>query len=35
VVLKASYARKLGDEATTSGPDEDGRAWFHISKQFR
>jgi hemolysin activation/secretion protein len=34
LVLKASYARKLGDAATTSGPDRDGRAWFHISKLF-
>jgi hemolysin activation/secretion protein len=34
LALKASYARKLGDAVTTSGPDRDGRAWFHISKLF-
>jgi hemolysin activation/secretion protein len=31
---KASYARKLGDQAATSAPDEDGRAWFQLSKLF-
>jgi len=35
LVLKASYARKLGDEEATSAPDQDGRAWFHVSKVFR
>jgi hemolysin activation/secretion protein len=35
LVLKASYARKLGDEKATSAPDRDGRAWFHVSKLFR
>ncbi|HEX8568751.1 MAG TPA: ShlB/FhaC/HecB family hemolysin secretion/activation protein [Caulobacteraceae bacterium] len=35
LTLKASYARKLGDAQATSAPDEDGRAWFHISKSFR
>ena len=35
LTFKASYARKLGDADATSGPDEDGRAWFHISKSFR
>jgi len=34
LILKASYARKLGEAATTSGPDKDGRASFHISKLF-
>ena len=34
LVLQASYARKLGDAVTTSGPDKAGRAWFHISKLF-
>jgi hemolysin activation/secretion protein len=31
---KVSYARKLGNAATTSGPDRDGRFWFQISKLF-
>jgi hemolysin activation/secretion protein len=35
LILKASYARKLGDAEATSGPDEAGRAWFHLSKAFR
>jgi hemolysin activation/secretion protein len=34
LILKASYARKLGDAEATSGPDKDGRAWFHVSKLF-
>lgn len=34
LIFKASYARKLGDAVATSGPDRDGRAWFHISKLF-
>jgi len=32
--ISASYARKLGDEPTTSGPDADGRAWIQITKLF-
>ncbi|MDB5472018.1 MAG: Polypeptide-transport-associated domain protein ShlB-type [Caulobacter sp.] len=32
--VSASYARKLGDDPTTSGPDADGRAWFQITKLF-
>ncbi|RYF91239.1 MAG: ShlB/FhaC/HecB family hemolysin secretion/activation protein [Caulobacteraceae bacterium] len=32
--VSASYARKLGDEPATSGPDRDGRVWFQIVKQF-
>ncbi|WGM40305.1 hypothetical protein [Caulobacter sp. NIBR1757] len=34
LIVSVSYARKLGDAATTSGPDADGRAWFQITKQF-
>jgi hemolysin activation/secretion protein len=34
LVLKASYARKLGDAEVTSGPDRAGRAWFQLSKLF-
>ncbi len=34
LTLKASYARKLGNAETTSGPDKSGRAWLHISKLF-
>jgi hemolysin activation/secretion protein len=35
LIFKASYARKLGNADATSGPDEDGRAWLHLSKSFR
>ena len=35
LIFKASYARKLTDAEATSGPDEDGRAWFHISRSIR
>lgn len=31
---QVSYARRIGDEAVTSGPDKAGRAWFQITKQF-
>ena len=34
LIVKASYARKLGDEVATSAPDEDGRAWFQVVKLF-
>lgn len=34
IFISASYARKLGDEPTTSGPDADGRVWFQIVKLF-
>lgn len=34
VVIKATYARKLGDADATSAPDKSGRAWFQISKTF-
>jgi hemolysin activation/secretion protein len=33
-LARLSYARKLGDEAATSGPDKPGRFWFQISKLF-
>lgn len=32
--VKATYARKLGDERATSAPDEDGRFWFQVVKLF-
>jgi hemolysin activation/secretion protein len=34
IFVKASYARKLGDAAATSGPDKNGRFWFQVSKLF-
>lgn len=34
VHARVSYARKLGDEAATSGPDRSGRVWFQVSKLF-
>jgi hemolysin activation/secretion protein len=34
ILISASYARKLGDAAVTSGPDRSGRAWFQIVKLF-
>ncbi|WP_442680880.1 ShlB/FhaC/HecB family hemolysin secretion/activation protein [Sphingomonas sp. ASY06-1R] len=34
LALRASYARRLGNEAVTSGPDRSGRFWFQISKLF-
>lgn len=33
-LVKASYARKLGDADATSAPDRSGRAWFQIVKLF-
>jgi hemolysin activation/secretion protein len=33
-LLKATYARKLGNADATSAPDKSGRAWFQISKTF-
>lgn len=33
-LLKATYARKLGDQEVTSQRDRDGRFWFQIAKQF-
>lgn len=32
--VRATYARRLGDQAVTSGPDDSGRAWFQIVKLF-
>lgn len=32
--VRASYARRLGDQVVTSGPDDSGRAWFQIVKLF-
>lgn len=34
LVLRASYATRLGDELVTSQPDRAGRAWFQIVKLF-
>jgi hemolysin activation/secretion protein len=33
-VARVAYARKLGNEAATSGPDKPGRFWFQVSKLF-
>lgn len=32
--VSVTYARRLGDQMATSGPDESGRAWFQIVKLF-
>ena len=34
LIIRASYARRLNDQISTSGPDETGRAWFQIVKLF-
>lgn len=34
VLVKATYARKLGSADATSAPDKSGRAWVQISKTF-
>ena len=34
LVVKASYATKLGNERATSAPDRSGRVWVQISKFF-
>ncbi|UZK65885.1 ShlB/FhaC/HecB family hemolysin secretion/activation protein [Sphingomonas sp. M1-B02] len=34
LLLKASYAHRLGDQRVTSGPDRSGRFWFQIVKIF-
>ncbi len=34
VVLRATYARKLGSADATAAPDRSGRAWFQIAKSF-
>jgi hemolysin activation/secretion protein len=33
-VARLSHARKLGDQAVTSGPDKPGRFWFQVSRLF-
>jgi hemolysin activation/secretion protein len=33
-MVKASYARKLGDQVATSAPDRSGRVWIQVSKFF-
>jgi len=33
-VVRGSFARKLSDANSTSQPDKNGRAWFHIAKVF-
>ena len=33
-VARVAYARKLGSQAATSGPDKPGRFWFQVSKLF-
>ncbi|MEG8026623.1 ShlB/FhaC/HecB family hemolysin secretion/activation protein [Sphingomonas aerolata] len=34
IVLRATYARKLGSADATAAPDRSGRAWFQIAKSF-
>lgn len=34
LTIRASYARRFNDQPSTSGPDEQGRAWFQIVKLF-
>ena len=34
LIVRVSYARRLGDQMSTSGPDERGRAWFQIVQLF-
>jgi hemolysin activation/secretion protein len=34
ITVSATYAHRLGDQRTTSGPDRRGRVWFQIAKQF-
>ena len=34
ILVSATYAAKLGNQAATSGPDHGGRAWFQIVKLF-
>jgi hemolysin activation/secretion protein len=34
LIVKASYARKLGTGPATSAPDRDGRFWFQVVKLF-
>jgi len=35
LVIKASYAFRLGDQRATSAPDRSGRVWIQLSKFFR
>lgn len=34
ITASATYAHRLGDQKTTSGPDRAGRVWIQITKQF-
>jgi len=34
LTIRATYATKIDDQEATSAPDEDGRAWFQITKLF-
>ena len=34
LIVRASYAHRFNDQASTSGPDHGGRAWFQIVKLF-
>lgn len=34
LLVRVTYARRLGDQIATSGPDDSGRAWFQIVKLF-
>ena len=34
LLVKVSYAFKLGDERATSAPDRSGRVWVQVSKFF-
>ncbi|MDQ1674653.1 MAG: hypothetical protein QOC98_3215, partial [Frankiaceae bacterium] len=34
LIVRASYARRFGDQMATSGPDQNGRFWLQIVKLF-
>lgn len=34
LLVRVSYAHRLGDERALSAPDRSGRVWFHVSKLF-
>ncbi len=34
LIVRVSYAHRLGDQIATSGPDDGGRVWFQIVKLF-
>lgn len=34
LMIRATYAARIDDQEVTSGPDENGRAWFQITKLF-